>query len=79
MMTIARLTAIRQFPLAPGKRSAIAAGPSARPSCEFMPGWDLIALEDRTLLSSVNWTNATGGDWDTGSNWSTGSVPGAVG
>lgn len=43
---------------------------------EFGPGWDLIALEDRTLLSSVQWLNPAGGGWDTGSNWSTGSLPG---
>ncbi len=43
----------------------------------FNPGWDPIALEPRTLLSTVNWINAAGGDWDTGSNWSTGSMPGA--
>ena len=44
---------------------------------DFRPGWDLIALEDRTLLSSVQWSNPAGGDWDTGSNWSGGIVPGA--
>src|SRR5260370_17945594 len=26
-------------------------------------------LEDRTLLSTVNWINPAGGDWDTTSNW----------
>ncbi len=26
-------------------------------------------LEDRTLLSVVNWVSPTGGDWDTASNW----------
>ncbi len=44
---------------------------------EFQPGWDQIALEPRTMLSTVVWTNPAGGDWDTGANWSTGSVPGA--
>ena len=43
----------------------------------FQPGWQLISLEPRTLLSSVSLINAAGGDWDTGSNWNTGSVPGA--
>ena len=43
----------------------------------FNPGCDPIALERRTLLSTVNWINAAGGDWDRGSNWNTGSVPGA--
>ena len=33
-------------------------------------------LENRALLSNVTWTNANGGDWDTGTNWSTGQVPG---
>ncbi len=37
----------------------------------------LESLEERILLSTVNWINPNGGDWDTGSNWSTGSVPGA--
>lgn len=26
-------------------------------------------LEDRTLLSTLNWMNPAGGDWDTASNW----------
>ena len=26
-------------------------------------------LEDRTLLSIVNWVSASGGDWDTPGNW----------
>ncbi len=51
--------------------------PGRRAVFEFQPGSDLIALEERTLLSSVNWINPAGGDWDTGSNWNTGSVPGA--
>ncbi|HEV8062957.1 MAG TPA: DUF4214 domain-containing protein [Gemmataceae bacterium] len=37
----------------------------------------LESLEERILLSTVNWINPNGGDWDTASNWSTGSVPGA--
>ena len=44
---------------------------------DFRPEWGLMALEDRTLLSSVQWMNQAGGDWDTGSNWSGGFVPGA--
>ncbi len=32
-------------------------------------------LEDRRLLSNVNWINPAGGNWDVGSNWSTGMVP----
>jgi hypothetical protein len=33
-------------------------------------------LEERALLSPVNWINPNGGNWDVGSNWSTGRVPG---
>jgi hypothetical protein len=33
-------------------------------------------LEERTLLSTVTWINASGGDWDTPSNWSTDALPG---
>jgi hypothetical protein len=36
-----------------------------------------MALEDRRLLSSVFWSNSSGGDWDNPINWSTGKVPGA--
>jgi hypothetical protein len=35
-------------------------------------------FEDRTLLSTVNWINPAGGDWDTPSNWSTGKLPGLL-
>ena len=35
------------------------------------------ALEGRMLLSTVTWTNLSGGNWDVGSNWSGGSVPAA--
>ena len=35
----------------------------------------LESLEDITLLSTVNWTNPAGGDWDTVTNWSTGALP----
>src|SRR5205085_2322936 len=34
-------------------------------------------LEDRTVPSTVTWTNPSGGDWDTPGNWSGGAVPGA--
>ena len=34
------------------------------------------ALECRALLTTIVWTNNSGGDWDTSSNWSTDSVPG---
>ena len=33
-------------------------------------------LERRRLLTAVDWTATTSGDWDLGSNWSTGKVPG---
>ena len=35
----------------------------------------LEALENRTLLSTVSWINAAGGDWGTAANWSDGVVP----
>ena len=34
-------------------------------------------LEERLVLSTVNWINPNGGDWDTAANWSSGNVPGA--
>src|SRR5437762_446788 len=34
-------------------------------------------LEDRTMLSTVNWINPAGGDWDTASDWSGGQLPGS--
>ncbi len=34
-------------------------------------------LESRTVLSTINWINPLGGDWDNASNWSSNSVPGA--
>src|SRR5271166_1401177 len=33
----------------------------------FRPRWE--AMEDRTLLATMNWINPAGGDWDTASNW----------
>ena len=33
----------------------------------FLPHWE--AMEDRTLLATMLWTNAAGGDWDLASNW----------
>jgi hypothetical protein len=32
-------------------------------------------LEDWTLLSTVAWTNPSGGDWDSPCNWSNGAMP----
>jgi hypothetical protein len=32
-------------------------------------------LEDRTLLATMTWTNAAGGDWDVASNWVNASNP----
>jgi hypothetical protein len=34
------------------------------------------SLEARTLLSTINWGNTSGGDWDSASNWSGGHLPG---
>ncbi len=39
----------------------------------FRPVWDL--MEDRTLLSTIDWTNTAGGDWDTASNWTVSGEP----
>ena len=33
----------------------------------FRPDWE--RMEDRTLLATMLWTNAAGGDWDVASNW----------
>ena len=33
-------------------------------------------LEDRQLLSTINWISTTSGDWNVGNNWSSGQVPG---
>jgi fibronectin-binding autotransporter adhesin len=32
-------------------------------------------LEDRTVLSTINWNNPAGGDWDVASNWDLGRLP----
>src|SRR5262249_34524545 len=32
-------------------------------------------LEDRTLLSVINWVNTAGGDWGTASNWDLNRIP----
>jgi hypothetical protein len=45
-----------------------------RPKKGLLPTIEL--LEDRRLLSTVNWTNPTSGSWDVASNWSTDTVPG---
>src|SRR5271157_3692891 len=36
-------------------------------SRSFLPRYEL--MEDRTLLSTMLWTNAAGGDWDVATNW----------
>jgi hypothetical protein len=33
-------------------------------------------LENRQLLSTVDWINPAGGSWDVATNWSTSEVPG---
>ena len=53
---------------------SLAQRPRALPSRSFRPL--PIRLEERTLLSTVNWIQPGGGDWDTPSNWSTGALPG---
>src|SRR5262245_7923383 len=35
-------------------------------------------LEERRLLSTVNWVNPAGGAWNVPGNWSTGALPGAA-
>jgi hypothetical protein len=35
-------------------------------------------LEDRSLLSTVHWSAAGSGDWNTAANWDAGRVPGAA-
>ena len=35
----------------------------------------LECLEERVVLSTISWTNPSGGNWDTASNWSGGKVP----
>ncbi len=46
-------------------------------NCRRLPLF-LEALEPRTLLSTVSWINASGGNWSTGANWSGGVVPNAT-
>jgi hypothetical protein len=46
--------------------------PAVRPSCRPR----LQVLEDRTVPTTVLWTNPAGGDWSVASNWSTGTLPG---
>jgi hypothetical protein len=38
---------------------------------------ELLDLESRTLLSTINWLRPVNGDWDDPANWSGGQVPGA--
>ena len=77
MMTLLDSLRFRHVRTRSGQTRRDRCRPGRKAVFDFQPGWDLIALEDRTLLSSVSWINPAGGDWDTGSNWNTGSVPGA--
>ncbi len=77
MMTLLDSLRFRQFRTRSAQTRCDRRRPGRKAVLDFQPGWDLVTLEDRTLLSSVQWINTAGGDWDTGSNWSTGSVPGA--
>ncbi len=52
----------------PGRRIHHTARHVARPRFE--------SLEERCLLSTVDWISISSGDWDNPSNWSTGKVPG---
>jgi len=55
-----------------GGRRGLVLKPSKRKAgCQLL----LELLEDRTLLSTVTWMNAGGGDWDTPGNWSPARVP----
>ena len=38
-----------------------------KPVKGFLPGYEV--MEERRLLATMIWANATGGDWDTASNW----------
>jgi RHS repeat-associated protein len=52
-------------------------GTSGQPQSQrFRPRLEV--LEDRTLLSTVSWSNPLGGDWNVASNWSAGRLPGAT-
>jgi hypothetical protein len=42
----------------------------------FRPALEL--LEQRVVLSTVQWINSSSGYWDIASNWSTGQVPGSA-
>ena len=53
-------------------RSVSALSPSRRRNT--MPR--LESLENRQLLSTVDWISPTSGSWDVGSNWKGGNVPG---
>src|SRR6266480_1767921 len=49
-------------------------------SCRKLPrrrALVLEPLEERTLLSAVNWINPGSGNWDVPANWNGGSVPGS--
>ncbi|MHB1562273.1 MAG: hypothetical protein ACYC61_32920, partial [Isosphaeraceae bacterium] len=48
-----------------------------RRSSPGRPGRPILeVLEERRLLTAVQWISTTSGDWSVGSNWSTGQVPG---
>jgi fibronectin-binding autotransporter adhesin len=68
------------FSFRKGNRRSNTSRPIARcrpTSCRRLPLL-LEALEARTVLSTVSWINAAGGDWNTAANWSGGVVPGAT-
>jgi hypothetical protein len=54
---------------------ALARKRKCRPCGTFVRPW-LEILEQRIVLSTVYWSSASSGDWDTPSNWSTGQLPG---
>ncbi len=54
-----------------GRKSIRRAGPRR-------PGRPIVeTLEERRLLTAIQWISTSSGDWNVGSNWSTGQVPGA--
>jgi hypothetical protein len=59
------------LPLSPAGRRR----PAPRGARGFRP--ELVALESRTLPSTIAWLRPVGGDWDTPANWAGGRVPGA--